>query len=101
MGEIGLPRHEVLNELRMWEVNAIIKGYSRRHKELWSAVRWSTFSLMCAFAGGENMKKEGIFKPSDLIRFPWDKERLERPLSEEDEQGLIEDMRSFMKNGGF
>ena len=56
---------------------------------------------MCAFAGGENLKKEGIFKPSDLIKFPWDKERLERPLSEDEEQGLIEDMRSFMKNGGF
>ena len=30
MGEIGIPRHEFLYDLRLWEVRRIIRGYRRR-----------------------------------------------------------------------
>ena len=32
MGEIGIPRHEFLYDLRFWEVRRIIRGYRRRNK---------------------------------------------------------------------
>lgn len=30
MGEIGIPRHEFLYDIRFWEVRRIIRGYRRR-----------------------------------------------------------------------
>jgi len=32
VGEIGIPRHEFLYDLRFWEVRRIIRGYRRRNK---------------------------------------------------------------------
>lgn len=70
VGEIGIPRQEYLYELRYWEILLIVRGYARRHRDMWSAIRWQTFSLMCVQA---DLKKAGIYNPTDLIRFPWDK----------------------------
>lgn len=70
MGEIGLSREEYLYELQYWEILLIVRGYARRNREMWSAIRWQTFCLMCVSA---DLKKAGIYSPTDLIRFPWDK----------------------------
>ena len=32
MGEIGIPRHEFLYDLRFWEVRRIIRGYRQRDR---------------------------------------------------------------------
>jgi len=32
VGEIGIPRHEFLYDLRFWEVRRIIRGYRNRDK---------------------------------------------------------------------
>jgi len=72
VGEIGISRHEFLYELRWWEVQAILRGYHRRARNLWSAVRWQTFNLMSVSMA--DLKKAGIYSPADLIRFPWDDE---------------------------
>ena len=69
MGEIGIPRREYLYEMQYWEILLIVRGYSRRHRDIWSAIRWQTVSLMCVQA---DLKKAGIYSPTDLIRFPWD-----------------------------
>ena len=44
MGEIGIPRHEFLYEIRFWEVRRIIRGYRRRD--------WLKHQLLaeCAYA---------------------------------------------------
>ena len=39
---------------------------------MWSAVRWQTYNLMCVSMA--DLKKAGIYKPTDLIKFPWDKD---------------------------
>ena len=70
MGEIGLPRREVLYELRWWEVRAILRGYNRRHRDAWSIARWQTYHLMAV--SGADLEKAHIYSPLDLIRFPWD-----------------------------
>ena len=72
VGEIGISRHEFLYELRWWEVQAILRGYHRRARNLWSAIRWQTYNLMSVSMA--DLKKAGIYSPVDLIRFPWDDE---------------------------
>ena len=72
MGEIGYNRHEFLHELKWWEIRSIIRGYNRRHRDLWSSTRWQTYNLMQAFCGGKALNEAGIHKPTDLIKFPWD-----------------------------
>ena len=50
----------------------IQRGYNRRHRELWSSTRWQTYNLICSFAGSKALSEAGIYKPTDLIKFPWD-----------------------------
>jgi hypothetical protein len=72
VGEIGFPRREFLFELKWWEVLSILRGYNNRNREMWSATRWQTFHLMCVSMA--DLKKAGIYKPTDLIKFPWEKD---------------------------
>jgi hypothetical protein len=61
---------------------------------MWSATRWQTFYLMLVSMA--DLKKAGIYRPTDLIRFPWEKDAPEgggnRPTSED-----IEEMRRMMR----
>ena len=84
MGEIGFPRREFLHDIRWWEVKSIIRGYNNRHRNLWSANRWQTYNLMCAFAGSKALADSGIHKPTDLIEFPWDKKKEPEHISQQD-----------------
>lgn len=70
VGEIGIPRYEFLYIINFWEVRRIIRGYNRRKRDMWSAVRWQTFRLMCCWADMKNLK------PTDLLKFPWDEENI-------------------------
>ena len=78
---MGFPRGEFLRDLRWWEVRSIIRGYNRRHRDLWSATRWQTYNLMCVSMA--DMKKAGINSPTDLIQFPWEKIKPNLPTQEE------------------
>ena len=89
MGEIGYNRHEFLHELKWWEIRSIIRGYNRRHRDLWSSTRWQTYNFMQAFCGGKALNEAGIHKPTDLIKFPWDSAPV-APLS----QSEVEDMQA-------
>ena len=73
MGEIGLDRREYLFDIMYWELVLILRGYSHRHREEWSMTRWMTWNLMSAQAGKEGMQGAGLFKITDLIKFPWEK----------------------------
>ena len=94
MGEIGFPRREFLHDIRWWEVNSIVRGYNNRHRQLWSATRWQTYNLMSATCGGKAMNEAGIYKPTDLIEFPWDKEPT-TPVSKADIDELQADMAAY------
>ena len=71
MGEIGYDRHDFLYDLKLWEINAIIRGYRRRSRSIWESSRLNAFFIMSAFA---DLKKAGIHHDTDLIRFPWETE---------------------------
>lgn len=46
MGEIGRPRHEVLYELRFWEINRIIRGYRKRDRLTHQLIAEAVFAAM-------------------------------------------------------
>lgn len=70
----------------------IQRGYERRCRHLWGTTRWQTFYLMSAQVGSDNLKKSGIYKPTDLIKFPWenDSNTQASPLTDEERQELID-----------
>jgi hypothetical protein len=72
VGEIGVQRREYLYELEYWEISLIVRGYFRRNREMWSATRWQTYNLMCVSMA--NIKRAGIYRPTDLIKFPWERD---------------------------
>lgn len=88
MGEVGIPRSEFLYELRLWEINAIIRGYRRRAHTLWEATRWQTFCIVGALGAGKDFSR-----PSDLMAFPWEDEQSELPTEEE-----IDEMTELLNN---
>lgn len=85
VGEIGIERREFLYELNYWEIILIIRGYNRRHRDLWSAVRWHAYNVMSAMPYCK-LAESGIYKPTDLMTFPWEVEHHEAPSEEEKEE---------------
>ena len=85
MGEIGYNRHEFLHELKWWEIRSIIRGYNRRHRDLWSSTRWQTYNIMASFVGGDKLSEKGINSPKDLLKFPWDTQPVSLSKSEVEE----------------
>lgn len=96
MGEIGYNRQEFLYVLQFWEIALIIRGYNRRQRDLWSASRWSTYNVMLAQIGSNGMRDAGIRKPTDLIKFPWEKEKAELP-TEDEMDDIRRDIEAFKK----
>lgn len=87
VGEIGITPDRFRYGLRWWEIRSIIRGYNRRHRDLWSSNRWQTYNLMQAFCGGKALSEAGINSAKDLIKFPWDTDRL--PISFDDVQTIV------------
>ena len=98
VGEIGLPRHEYLYDLRHIDLLLIRRGYERRQRHLWSATRWQTFDLMAAQVGSDGMKRAGIHGPADLIRFPWENaDAAETTVGNMPSKAEIEELRRMMQ----
>lgn len=94
MGEIGINRREYLYELTYCDIICIERGYYRRHRGMWSAVRWQTYNLMCVSMA--DMKKAGIHNPTDLLLFPWERKQHNAPdISEEEIAAMQEMMRAM------
>jgi hypothetical protein len=95
VGEIGLPRLDYLYNITYLELMLISRGYVRRNRDMWSAIRWQTYNLMCCSM--KDISSAGIYSPRDLIHFPWEKEHIHgsgaQPTKEE-----IEKMRQMMRD---
>ena len=75
-----MPRREFLYDIRFWEARRILRGYRNRYRDMWSATRWQAFYIMSSMA---DLKKAGIYSPTDLIKFPWEKEDFKGPTEDE------------------
>ena len=80
MGEIGIPRHEFLYDLRFWEVRRIIRGYRRRD--------WLKHQLMAEiiYAATFSMRDPKGKTVSDMFPMLFDdeEEEDEQPITKED-----------------
>ena len=86
MGEIGIPRNEFLYTLRLWEINAIVKGYRRRTREHWEMTRHLGLTF-CNVMGAK------INSAHDYLPLPWDDKATSKELTEEEVDQLLELMR--------
>ena len=83
MGEIGRPRHEVLYELRFWEINRIIRGYRRRGRLRDQLIAEAVFAAMHTMRDSKGKTVKDFFPM--LFEDPDDDDREPaEPLSEED-----------------
>ena len=86
VGEIGIPRNEFLYVLKLWEINAIVKGYRRRNREHWEMSRHLGLTL-CNVMGAK------IDSAHDYLPLPWDDITTKKELTEKDVNELMELMR--------
>ena len=91
MGEIGLPLMQYQYSLTYCELVLIERGYARRLRHLWSATRWQTHYIMAAQVGSDNLRKSGITCPQDLIKFPWEHNKV-AGVSDDDLKQLLKEM---------
>lgn len=90
MGEIGVSP-EYFERLEWWQMRSIIRGYNRRLCQLWSANRWQTYRIMEAQVGTDNLRKNGIHNPADLLPLPSDR-KPSAPVSQEEIEMLQREM---------
>ena len=86
VGEIGIQRNEFLYTLRLWEINAIVKGYRRRTREHWEMIRHIGLTF-CNVMGAK------IDSAHDYLPLPWDDKATSKELTEEEVNQLMELMR--------
>ncbi len=86
VGEIGIPRDEFLYVLKLWEINAIVKGYRRRNREHWEMSRHLGLTI-CNVMGAK------IDSAHDYLPLPWDDITTKKELTEKDVNDLMELMR--------
>lgn len=68
MGEIGIPVHDYYYELKWWELQAINRGYYKRHHSGWEQARLIAYNAR--FCMGS---KDPLPTITEWIKFPWDK----------------------------
>lgn len=90
MGEIGIDRRTFYEDLRWWEVKAIIRGYNARHHAGWEQARLVAYNAHYCMGS-----KDPIPLLSDWIKFSWEKSDASEDLTDGDIARLQEEMRSF------
>ena len=96
VGEIGISPDR-FRELQWWELRSIIRGYHRRNREMWSAIRWQTYNIMTAQVGGsEAMAKAGLHSVTSLLAFPWERQRVS-PITDDEHDELEKELEAFRR----
>lgn len=82
-------------DMQLWQLRLVVKGYYRRSREMWGAIRWQTYNLMSVSMA--DLKKAGIYKPTDLLKFPWESESEESGNlpSKAEQDRMIQEMREY------
>ena len=67
--------------MEWWEVNRCLAGIRRRQRAQWETTRWQIASIANLFRG----KDSPTVKPSDLCKFPWEKDEPNPDMPTEEE----------------
>ena len=84
MGEIGIPRHEFLYDIRFWEVRRIIRGYRQRDTLKHQLLAECAYASIFAMRDPKGKTVADMFP----MLFDFDDEDDEPPITEEDEADL-------------
>lgn len=78
VGEIGIPRREVLEELKLWEIVLITRGYFKRYHPGWEQARLIAYNAAHAF--GSKHQPPPV---TQWLPFPWESSRNDLPSDDE------------------
>ena len=87
MGEIGIPRHEFLYDLKFWEVRRIIRGYRKRGKIFMQLLAENVYASTFAMRSAEGKKVEDMFPG---IFDDDDDDEIKPQMTEEEKQELLD-----------
>jgi len=90
VGEIGIPRHEFLYDLRYWEAHLIFNGYRRRHRLLHQLVAENVYATIHTMRDPKGKTVSDMFPQ---VFNDDDEYEFEPPISDEEAQemqGLID-----------
>jgi hypothetical protein len=88
VGEIGIDRNTFFNDLRWWEVKAIIRGYNARHHHGWEQARLIAYNAHYCMGS-----KNPVPVVTEWLPFPWEKKAVQSsPLSDEERNDLQAEM---------
>ena len=91
MGEIGIPRREFLYDLQFWEVRRIIRGYRRRDRLKYQLMAQCVYAATYAMRDAKGKTVKDMFP----VLFEDDDDEPDNPLTEEDQQHLIDLMQTY------
>ena len=86
VGEIGIPRHEFLYDLKFWEVRRIIRGYRKRGKIFMQLLAENVYASTFAMRSAEGKKVEDMFPGI----FDDDDDEVEPPMTDDEKQELLD-----------
>jgi hypothetical protein len=86
VGEIGIPRHEFLYELRLWEIILITRGYFKRYHPAWEQAR------LIAYNAAHCMGSKNAPVITQWLKFPWETSH-DTELSDEE----VNEMREMIR----
>jgi len=84
VGEIGIPRHEFLYEIRFWEIRRIIRGYRRRDTLKHQLLAECAYATIYAMRDPKGKTVADIFP----MLFDDDEDEDEPPITEEEVDNL-------------
>lgn len=86
MGEIGIQHNTVLDDLKLWQIRSIIRGYQKRHREQWHQTRFLAWIVANGFGGK-------IDTPEELITFSWEEHQEMEEFDADELQRMVEEAR--------
>jgi len=97
VGEIGIPRHDFLYDLRFWEVRRIIRGYRKRNRLTHQLLAECVYAIVHVMRNPEGKRVEDFFPDIFKEEEYTEEEIAESDLTDEefsDLQGLIDSLNS-------
>jgi len=85
VGNCGIQPEYFLDEITYSECNSLLDAYNERYKDTWEQTRYISF----VFAAAQNEK---IKKPTDVLKFEWDKEEEQVKMTLEERRRREEEM---------